>query len=68
MDDNWSAVMTLQTTLKAIQRLLTYPNPDSPLNVDISVLLRNGDMAGYESVVRYLTEEMRLEEAQNLVR
>ncbi|KAF4771313.1 hypothetical protein N7455_007863 [Penicillium solitum] len=68
LDDDWSAVMTLQTTLKAIQRLLTYPNPDSPLNVDISVLLRNGDMAGYESVVRYLTEEMRLEEAQNLVR
>ncbi|CRL30474.1 Ubiquitin-conjugating enzyme/RWD-like [Penicillium camemberti] len=68
LDEEWSAVMTLQTTLEALQWLLTYPNPDSPLNVDISVLLRKGDMVGYESVVRYLTEEMRLAEAQNLVR
>ncbi|KAF7516403.1 hypothetical protein PCG10_002164 [Penicillium crustosum] len=68
LDEEWSAVMTLQTTLKSIQWLLRYPNPDSPLNVEISVLLRKGDMAGYESVVRYLTEEMRLEDAQNLVR
>ncbi|KAJ5192300.1 hypothetical protein N7449_008442 [Penicillium cf. viridicatum] len=68
LDDDWSPAMTLETTLKALQRLLTYPNPDSPLNVEISVLLRKGDMAGYESIIRYLTEEMRLQEAWNLAR
>lgn len=50
---------TLSTTLTAIQRLLTDPSPESPLNVDVAALLRDGDVAGWESVVRYWTEEER---------
>lgn len=60
--------MTLETTLKAIQWLLSDPNPDSPLNVDIAVLLRNEDIAGWESVTRYWMEEEQWKERQNLVR
>lgn len=57
--EHWSPVYTLSTTLTAIQRLLTDPSPESPLNVDVAALLRDGDVAGWESVVRYWTEEER---------
>lgn len=63
--EHWTPAGNLETTLRAIQQLLTDPNPDSPLNVEISVLLRKGDIAGYESLVRYLTEEQRWEEPRN---
>ncbi|KAJ5970514.1 Peroxin 4 [Penicillium vulpinum] len=68
LKDQWSPARTLQTTLAAIQWLLTDPNPDSPLNVDIAVLLRKGDTVGFESIVRYLAEEQRWEEGRNPVR
>lgn len=51
--------MNLSGILAAIQLLLTVPDPDSPLNPDIAVLMRNGDLAGWESIVRYWTEEER---------
>jgi peroxin-4 len=57
--EHWSPVYTLSTTLTAIQQLLTDPQPDSPLNVDVAALLRDGDLAGWESVVRYWTGEER---------
>ncbi|KAJ5624474.1 Ubiquitin-conjugating enzyme E2 pex4 [Penicillium lagena] len=57
--EHWSPVYTLSTTLTAIHQLLTDPQPDSPLNVDVAALLRDGDLAGWESVVRYWTGEER---------
>lgn len=57
--EHWSPVYTLSTTLTAIQQLLTDPQPDSPLNVDVAALLRDGDLVGWESVVRYWTGEER---------
>lgn len=57
--EHWSPVYTLSTTLTAIQQLLTDPRPESPLNVDVAALLRDGDLAGWESVVRFWTEEER---------
>ncbi|PLN85285.1 putative ubiquitin conjugating enzyme [Aspergillus taichungensis] len=57
--EHWSPVYTLSTTLSAIQHLLTDPRPDSPLNVDVAALLRDGDIAGWESIVRYWTSEER---------
>ncbi|KAJ9486066.1 hypothetical protein VN97_g7267 [Penicillium thymicola] len=68
LDDGWRPAVTLETTLKAIQWLLSDPNPDSPLNVDIAVLLRNEDIAGWESVTRYWMEEEQWKERQDLVR
>jgi peroxin-4 len=46
-------------TLSAIHQLLTDPRPESPLNVDVAALVRNGDVAGWESIVRYWTGEER---------
>lgn len=66
--EHWSPVYTLSTTLTAIQQLLTDPQPDSPLNVDVAALLRDGDIAAWESVVRYWTGEERWTGAGNLGR
>lgn len=57
--EHWSPVYTLSTTLSAIHQLLTDPRPDSPLNVDVAALLRDGDIPAWESIVRYWTEEER---------
>jgi peroxin-4 len=57
--EHWSPVYTLSTTLTAIHQLLTDPRPDSPLNVDVAALLRDGDIPAWESIVRYWTEEER---------
>lgn len=66
--EHWSPVYTLSSTLTAIQQLLTDPQPDSPLNVDVAALLRDGDLAGWESVVRYWTGEERWKGAGNVGR
>ncbi|KAJ6166571.1 Ubiquitin-conjugating enzyme E2 pex4 [Penicillium chermesinum] len=66
--EHWSPVYTLSTTLTAIHQLLTDPQPDSPLNVDVAALLRDGDIPAWESVVRYWTGEERWQGAGNLGR
>ncbi|KAF8545499.1 ubiquitin-conjugating enzyme/RWD-like protein [Trichophaea hybrida] len=48
----WTPAYTISTTLEAICHLLAQPEPDSPLNVDVAAVLRNGDDVGYESLVR----------------
>lgn len=66
--EHWSPVYTLSSTLTAIHQLLTDPQPDSPLNVDVAALLRDGDFAAWESVVRYWTGEERWQGQGNLGR
>jgi len=57
--EHWTPAYTLSTTLSAIQQLLTDPRPESPLNVDVAALLRDGDQVGWESLVRFWTAESR---------
>ena len=45
--------------MNAIQQLLSDPGLDSPLNVDIANLWREGDDVGAEGLVRYWTGEKR---------
>jgi len=47
--------------LTAIQQLLESGEPDSPLNIDVALLMREGDEAGVEALVRYYTETSRYE-------
>lgn len=47
--------------MSAIQQLLTDPRPESPLNVDVAVLMKNGDTVGWEGLVRYWAGEERWE-------
>ncbi|KKZ60864.1 peroxin-4 [[Emmonsia] crescens] len=60
--EHWSPAYTLSTTMSAIQQLLTDPRPESPLNVDVAVLMKNGDTVGWEGLVRYWAGEERWEE------
>lgn len=53
-EDHWSPVWTLLAVARAIHVLLQRPEPDSPLNVDISNLLRAGDQNAYRGLVNYL--------------
>jgi len=57
--EHWSPMYTLSSTLSAVQQLLTDPSPESPLNIDIANLLREGDLVGAESLVRFWTGEKR---------
>jgi len=66
--EHWSPVYTISTTLSAIHQLLTDPRPESPLNVDVAALLRDGDIAGWESLVRFWTEESRWQGPGNAAR
>ena len=61
LKDKWSAANTLVTTLEAIYHMLSYPEPDSPLNVDVAVLMRNEDVVGTESIIRWACSEWRWE-------
>ena len=50
---------TISSTLGAIHQLLSDPVNESPLNVDIANLYRQGDVVGAESLIRYWTAERR---------
>ena len=55
LKDAWSAVYTLQSTLRSLIALLSLPEADSPLNCDAGNLLRSGDERGFNSVARMYT-------------
>ncbi|KAF2834084.1 ubiquitin-conjugating enzyme [Patellaria atrata CBS 101060] len=51
----WTPAYTISSTLTAVQQLLTSAEPDSPLNVDVAQLLRQGDTVGAEALIRFYT-------------
>ncbi|KAI9732051.1 MAG: hypothetical protein M1818_007646 [Claussenomyces sp. TS43310] len=55
----WTPAYTLPMTVDAIWQMLDAPEVDSPLNVDIAALLRDGDRIGAEGVVRWCCGEWR---------
>lgn len=56
----WSAVYTISSTLSEVRRLLDMSaDPESPLNVDVAVLARSGDVLGVEGLVRFWTGRCR---------
>lgn len=57
----WSPAYTITRTLDAIHVLLTAAEPDSPLNVDIAQLFRQGDELGAQSLIRFYTQFYRHE-------
>ena len=62
LKDAWAPTNTILSTLEAIHYMLAYPEPDSPLNVDVAVLMRSGDLVGAESLIRWCCNEWRWEE------
>ncbi|KAF1815327.1 UBC-like protein [Eremomyces bilateralis CBS 781.70] len=55
----WTPAYTITTTLTSIHQLLTSAEPDSPLNLDIAQLFREGDFVGAESLIRYYSDLYR---------
>ncbi|KAL1297217.1 hypothetical protein AAFC00_004783 [Neodothiora populina] len=55
----WSPAYTISSTLDSIHQLLTAPEPDSPLNIDIAQLLRQGDRVGADALIRHYTQTER---------
>ena len=53
LKDRWNPTYTIAATLDAVHHLLAYPAIDSPLNLDIANLMRDGDEIGAEGLVRY---------------
>jgi hypothetical protein len=58
---SWSPAYTISSTLTAIQQLLESGEPDSPLNIDVAVLMREGDWVGVEGLIRFYTGMFRYE-------
>lgn len=61
LKDAWTPAYTLKMTVEAIWQMLAAPGIDSPLNVDIAALIRQGDKVGSEGVVRWGCAEWRFE-------
>ena len=59
LKDAWSPVYTISQTLTAVHQLLNSAQPDSPLNVDVAQLLRQGDLVGAEGLVRFWCQRER---------
>lgn len=56
LKDAWTPAYTIATTLDAIRQMIRDGGEvDSPLNVDLAALVRNGDKIGAEGLVRYFT-------------
>lgn len=53
LKDNWTPIFNLQYCLSCILRLLCEPNADSPMNLDLASILRNGDLGAYNGLINY---------------
>ncbi|KAH8885233.1 UBC-like protein [Thozetella sp. PMI_491] len=61
LKDAWSGTYTILECVRAVRMLLSCPGTDSPLNVDVAALLRNGDTLGARKLVELWVEEERYE-------
>ncbi|KAL1886056.1 E2 ubiquitin-protein ligase peroxin 4 [Ceratocystis pirilliformis] len=52
LKDAWTPQYTLVEVIKAIRMLLADPGTDSPLNVDVAALIREGDAVAARGLVR----------------
>lgn len=60
LQNQWTPAWTLLSTITAILLLLEDPEPNSPLNIDVSNLLKSGDMKAYNGLIRYYTHKYTL--------
>jgi peroxin-4 len=61
LKDAWTPAYSVLECVRAIRMLLGAPGVDSPLNVDIAALLREGDALGARRLVELWAEEERFE-------
>lgn len=61
LKENWTPVLGIVGALECVGRLLGEPGVDSPLNVDVAALYRQGDVLGARGLVGFYTGEERWE-------
>ncbi|KAK3896614.1 ubiquitin-conjugating enzyme/RWD-like protein, partial [Staphylotrichum tortipilum] len=61
LKDAWTPAYSVLECVRAIRLLLSAPGIDSPLNVDVAALLREGDQVGARRLVELWVEEERFE-------
>jgi peroxin-4 len=61
LKDAWSPAYSVLECVRAVRMLLSAPGIDSPLNIDVAALLRDGDVLGARRLVELWVEEERFE-------
>lgn len=61
LKENWTPVLGIVGALESVVRLLGEPGVDSPLNVDVANLVRQGDRVGARGLVGFWCGEERFE-------
>lgn len=61
LKDAWTPAYSVLECVRAVRMLLSTPGIDSPLNVDVAALLRDGDALGARRLVELWVEEERFE-------
>lgn len=53
LKDAWTPAYSILECVRAVRMLLSCPETDSPLNVDVAALIRGGDDVGAKSLVEF---------------
>ncbi|KAI1396078.1 UBC-like protein [Hypoxylon fuscum] len=53
LKEAWTPTYSILECVRAVRMLLSYPEVDSPLNVDVAALLRGGDALGARRLVEF---------------
>jgi peroxin-4 len=53
LKDAWTPAYSVLECVRAVRTLLSYPETDSPLNVDVAALVRAGDRVAARRLVEF---------------
>ncbi|KAI1385084.1 ubiquitin-conjugating enzyme/RWD-like protein [Hypoxylon trugodes] len=57
LKEAWTPAYSVLECVRAVRTLLSYPETDSPLNVDVAALLRGGDNLGARRLVEFFCRD-----------
>lgn len=57
LKEAWTPTYSVLECVRAVRMLLSCPETDSPLNVDVAALLRGGDVLGTRRLVEFWVED-----------
>ena len=61
LKDAWTPAYSVLECVRAVRMLLAYPDVDSPLNVDVAAMLRDGDKVGARRLVELWCDSERFD-------
>ncbi|KAI8966036.1 UBC-like protein [Daldinia sp. FL1419] len=57
LKENWTPAYSILECVRAVRMLLSCPETDSPLNVDVAALIRAGDTMGAKRLVEFWCQD-----------